>query len=115
MTYNELIKNIEKSNHSSSNFMKEVYRRAYSDMVKQHLYCDELKALKEKYKAKGIIAGYTMVYNQYTDKLVRFTIYTKIPKYRTYRQQVAVTAALLEKELISEMKTRLTMKGGEIC
>lgn len=105
MTQEELLNNISKSNYKSSNFRRKVNIFAYDDMLRQHAYCDYLRELKKEFKEKGIITNGAMIrpnLNKY--RAVYFTIYTKIPKYRTYKQQWAITANVLEKAMKRDLE-----------
>lgn len=105
MTYEELLNNISKSNYKSSNFRRLVNQFAYSDMVIQHKYCDYLRGQKKVFKEKGIITDGTRIRSNLNSyRTVYFTIYTKIPKYRTYRQQWAITAKQLEKSMKKDLE-----------
>lgn len=97
MTYEELINNISKSNSRSSNYLRLVGKRAYQDCIRFNNNIKELQELKRAYREQGIISS-CIPYNG-----KRFTIYTKLPKFRTYKQQFAITVKTLEKELYKQM------------
>lgn len=97
MTYEELINNIAKSNSKSSNYLRLVGQRAYQDCIDFNEFVKTLQEEKRKYKEQGVITQY----KNYKGKM--FTVYTKIPKFRTYKQQFAITVKTLEKELYHEM------------
>lgn len=102
MTYEELLNNISKSNYKSSNFRKIVNQFAYADMQDQHWFCDQLNDFKREYRAEGIVTkGYRFNYN---GKYKVLTIYTKTPKYRTYKQQWVITAKRLEKAMKEDLE-----------
>lgn len=100
MTYIELINNISKSNCKSSNYSRLVGKRAYEDCIDFNNYVKYLQELKRDYKEAGIITRH----KYYKGKL--FTIYTKLPKFRTYKQQFAITYKTLETELYKRMIRR---------
>lgn len=100
MTQAELISNIVKSNCKSSNYARLVGKRAYQDCIGFNEYVKGLQELKQAYKEAGVITEYKF----YQNKL--FTIYTKLPKFRTYKQQYAITYKTLEVELYNLMILR---------
>lgn len=105
MTYIELINNISKSNCKSSNYARLVGKRAYEHCIDYNDYVKDLQALKRAYKEAGVITDH----KYYKGKI--FTIYTKIPKFRTYKQQYAITYKTLETELYERMISRSRRKS----
>lgn len=104
MTYEELINNIAKSNSRSSNYLRLVGQKAYQDCIDFNDFIKILQEEKRKYKEQGIITEY----KSYKGKM--FTIYTKIPKFRTYKQQFAITVNTLEKELYNKLIREVIQK-----
>ena len=97
MTYEELVNNIAKSNSRSSNYLRMVGQRSYQECIAFNEFVKELQEEKRRYKEQGIITQY----KPYKGKM--YTVYTKIPKFRTYKQQFAITVKTLEKELYYAM------------
>lgn len=104
MTYEELINNIAKSNSRSSNYLRLVGQKAYQDCIDFNEFVKVLQEEKRKYKEQGIITKY----KRYGGKT--FTVYTKIPKFRTYKQQFAITVNTLEKELYKKLIREVIQK-----
>lgn len=101
MTEQELIVNMTKGYSKSSNYYRKVQEQAYMDMLRQHLHCDYYKSIKKEILENNDIiylAKTVTIYNKH-HKRVLFTKYTKVPKYRTYRQQLAITTNTYYKKL----------------
>lgn len=108
MTEQELIINITKGYSKNSNYYRKVQKQAYVDMQRQHQWCDYYKKMKKDIIDSGLNIHpnwNVTIYNK-KHKKVMFTKYTKVPKYRTYRQQLAITNISLYKELQEELKYR---------
>lgn len=104
MTYEELINNIAKSNSKSSNYLRLVGQRSYQDCIDFNEFVKVLQEEKRRYKERGIITEH----KRYGGKT--FTVYTKIPKFRTYKQQFAITVNTLEKELYKRLIREVIQK-----
>lgn len=118
MTEQELIINITKGYSKNSNYYRKVQKRAYVDMQMQHHWCNYYKNIKRLILETKDIIYIDRTLNKYAQrqkavtiynkhhKRVLFTKYTKVPKYRTYRQQLAITNRSLYKEIQEELKYR---------
>lgn len=106
LTEEQLIRNINRARNASSNYNREVKRIAYEDMTSYNQYIKQLQQLKKSYQQQGIITDGFRIYSRKAHKMVFFTIYTKIPKYRSYRQQLAITNKQLYKRLYDTMQVR---------
>lgn len=112
MTEQELIVNMTKGYTKSSNYYRQVQKQAYRDMLIQHRCCDYYKDIKKQILETNDIICLkkpTKIYNKH-HKFVFFTRYTKIPKYRTYRQQLAITNKTYYKTLQGMLKFRNSFK-----
>lgn len=97
MTETQLIQNITKTNKQGSNYYRLVHLYAYYDMVNHNSFVkntnDHIQQLREVDK---IIPGYYKIRNSKGEK-VCFTKFTKYLRFRTYKQQFAITVNGLEK------------------
>ncbi len=112
MTEQELIRNITKGYYYKSNYYNTVRHLAYIEMKAQHTWCDYYKKLKKEIIDSGLNIHPDMkvtIYNK-KHKKVMFTKYTKVPKYRTYRQQLAITNRSLYKRLKDRLYERDYMR-----
>lgn len=119
MTEEQLIRNIAKSNSQSSNYYKLVKMHAYYDMkfhnsfVKYtNAYIKELRETDKRMPRHYIETGPYRIYNN-KGKLICFTKYTKYLRFRTYRQQLAITANKLEKSFREHLKLKDTIRRDD--
>lgn len=106
MTYQELVNNINKSRRQS-NYSNLAKHYAYYDMIKFNNYIKHLQEVKQLYIKENIMTSYgTKVYSLKSKKYVYLTRYTKLPKFRTYKQQLAITYRQLEKSLDCNLREK---------
>lgn len=106
MTYQELVNNINKSRRQS-NYINIVKRQAYYAMIRYNGYIKELQATKQYYIKENINTDCSIkIYSTKSKKAVYLTRYTKLPKFRTYKQQLAITYRQLEKVYDRALRTK---------
>ena len=122
MTELELVNNIAKDTPNYNRILRE---RAYRYCIRTNnaiKYIQEvLKYQRQEYKKNpvpdNILAPIKATYyNKKSKKYVHYTIYSKTPKFITYRQAIAITAKELEKELRQNLHYKeyfRNVKGGE--
>lgn len=122
MTELELVKNIAKDTPNYNRILRE---KAYQYCIRTNnaiKYIQEvLKYQRQEYKKNpvkdNILAPIRATYyNKKSGKYVHYTIYSKTPKFITYRQAVAITAKQLEKDLRQGLHYKeyfRNVKGGE--
>jgi hypothetical protein len=89
----QLMKNITNGKSKTSNYYRMIQKEAYADMKRQHDWCNYYKNIKKEIIDSGLNIHpnkKVTIYNK-KHKNVLFTKYTKVPKYRTYKQQLAIT------------------------
>lgn len=100
MTQEQLYSNICLSISKSLNYNRIVYKNAYNKMQVYNNWIKELQQdQKELREQNKVYSTKRYLYNPKTNKICRLTIYTKLPKFRTYKQQVAISFNELEKHL----------------
>lgn len=101
MTEQELIKSICKG----STYAYRCQKLAYEEMTRFNDYVKYLHEMKKQLRENGqLMNGFKMP--RPGKKPVYFTIYTKIPRFRSYRQQIAITYATLWKKDLERLKAR---------
>ena len=100
MTEEQLYSNICQSISKSLNYNRIVYRTAYSNMEAYNNWIKRLQAdQRELREYNEIYSKNTYIYNPKTKRICRLTIYTKLPKFRTYKEQRVINLCTLEKHL----------------
>lgn len=100
MTQEQLYSNMCLSISKSLNYNRIVYRSAYSKMQAYNNWIKELQKEQRKLREQNkVYSTKRYLYNAKTNKICALTIYTKLPKFRTYKQQVAISFNELEKHL----------------
>ena len=105
MTYQELVNNINKSRRQS-NYISMVKHYAFYDMMRFNRYIKYLQKVKQYYIEENIMTDGFKVYSLKSKKYVYLTRYTKLPKFRTYKQQLAITYRQLEKGLDNRLREK---------
>lgn len=104
MTLEELTRNMCKGNNKASNFYRQVREIAYAELKAHNDYIKFCQELKREYNELNIVSDFTIhIWSNKSKKLVWVTRYTKLPSYRSYRQQLGITTSQLEKELRSKL------------
>lgn len=107
MTEQELLENINKSRRQS-NYYNIVRHLAYDEMMDYNRYIKRLHNLKKELREQNLITedtwDKTQIYSYKSKKFVCFTVYTKIPKFRSYKQQLAILGRQLEQRLLKRLK-----------
>lgn len=104
LTLEQLIKNMCKG---KTNYITLVQQEAYHKVINHNAMVNVMKSYIQETrefckKHPGNITYPSLSYSYYNPKKgksVRYTIYTKAPRYRTYRQQCAITYNQLESTL----------------
>ena len=104
LTLEQLIKNMNKG---ETNYIRLVRQYAYHAVIDHNAMVNVMKEYIQEVrefckKHPGNITHPSLSYSYYNPKKgkrVRYTIYTKAPRYRTYRQQCAITYRQLDSTL----------------
>ena len=115
MTEEQLINNINRSRRIGGNQMwyNIVRKYAYKDMTRHNEFVNWYKDYKHKLITEFIEPKdqlshcYRARYFNSKGHYVMFTKYSKVPRYRSYRQQLAITNRTLEKRLYRELQQRI--------
>ena len=105
MTQEQLIINMCKH---QGNYINLVRARAYKHTIQYNNWVnyiqDMLKATREHYKATGKITLGKTYWNKKKHKSCYWTIYSKAPKFTTFKQQCAIYYRTLESKLKSNLE-----------
>lgn len=124
MTELELAINMSKG---TSNYTRLLRERAYQYCIKTNKFIkyiqEEIKDQRQVYKehptpSNILIDSAATYYSKKSKRHVHYTIYSKLPKFITYRQAIAITDKRLEQELKQmlhkkQLRLKYSMKGGE--
>lgn len=122
MTELELVNNIAKDIPNYNRILRE---KAYQYCIRTNRAIkyiqEEIRDQRQRYKEDPVQANIlvplkTTYFNRKSRKYVHYTIYSKAPKFITYRQAVAITAKELEKDLRQKLHYKeyfRNVKGGE--
>ena len=105
MTQEQLIINMCKQ---QGNYINLVRARAYKHTIQYNNWVkyiqDMLKATREHYKATGKITLGETYWNKKKRKSCYWTIYSKAPKFTTFKQQCAIYYKTLESDLKASLE-----------
>lgn len=124
MTELELINNIAKDIPNYTRLLRE---RAYQYCIRTNRFVkyiqEEIKDQRQVYKehptpSNIVVDTSATYYSKKSKRHVHYTIYSKAPKFITYRQAIAITNKQLEKELKQllhkkQLRLKYSFKGGE--
>ena len=105
MTLEQLAINMCKQQGNYTNLVR---ARAYRHTIQYNNWVkyiqDMLKATREQYKTTGKITTGETYWNKKTHKSCYWTIYSKAPKFTTFKQQCAIYYKKLESDLKAELE-----------
>ncbi len=96
LTLEQLCKNINNSRNKSSNYYRIARATAYEDVIGYNNHIKKLQQEQQRARANNQVWTNKVIYSKESNKCVTLTIYTKLPRYRSYKQQVAINCATLE-------------------
>lgn len=105
MTQEQLVINMCKQ---QGNYINLVRARAYKHTMQYNRYVkyiqDMLKDMRNQYKTTGKITTGETYWNKKTRRTCFWTIYSKAPKFTTFKQQCAIYYKKLESDLKAELE-----------
>lgn len=104
LTLEQLCKNINNSRNKSSNYYRIARATAYTDMMNYNNHIKTLQQEQQIARANNEVWTNKVIYSKESNKYVTLTIYTKLPRYRSYKQQVAINCATLETTLKNNLE-----------
>lgn len=104
LTLEQLCKNINSSRNKSSNYYRIARATAYTDMMRFNNYIKGLQQVQQKARDNNKVWTNVCIYSKKAKRVVTLTIYTKLPRYRSYRQQIAINCATLETTLKNNLE-----------
>ena len=104
LTLEQLCKNINTSRNKSSNYYKLDRSTSYTDMMRFNNYIKVLQQAQQEARDNNKVWTNIGIYSKKAKRVVRLTIYTKLPRYRSYKQQVAINCITLETALKNNLE-----------
>ena len=105
LTVEQLCKNINISRSKSSNYYRLARSTAYTDMMRFNNYIKVLQQIQQEARYSNKVWTNIGIYSKKAKRVVRVSIYTKLPRYRSYRQQIAINCATLESILKNQLES----------
>ena len=105
LTLEQLCKNINNSRNKSSNHYRIARATAYTDMIRFNNYIKVLQQAQQEARDNNKVWTDVGIYSKKAKRVVRLTIYTKLPRYRSYRQQIAINCVILENILKNKLES----------
>lgn len=104
LTLEQLCKNINNSRNKSSNYYRLARSTAYTDMMRFNNYIKVLQQTQQEARDNNKVWTNVGIYSKKAKRVVRLTIYTKLPRYRSYKQQIATNCVTLETALKNNLE-----------
>ena len=104
LTLEQLCKNINNSRNKSSNYYRLARSTSYTDMMRFNNYIKVLQEAQQEARDNNKVWTDVGIYSKKAKRVVRLTIYTKLPRYRSYRQQIAINCVTLENILKNKLE-----------
>ena len=105
LTVEQLCKNIYTSRNKSSNYYRLARSTAYTDMMRFNNYIKVVQQLQQEARYNNKVWTNIGIYSKKAKRVVRVSIYTKLPRYRSYRQQIAINCVTLESILKNQLES----------
>lgn len=105
LTLEQLCKNINTSKNKSSNYYRLARATAYKDMMRFNNYIKVLQYAQQEARNNNKVWTDVGIYSKKAKRVVRVTIYTKLPRYRSYKQQIAINCVTLENILKNKLES----------
>ena len=105
LTVEQLCKNINTSRNKSSNYYRLARSTAYIDMMRFNNYIKVVQQLQQEARYNNKVWTNIGIHSKKAKRVVRVSIYTKLPRYRSYRQQIAINCVILESILKNQLES----------
>lgn len=105
LTLEQLCKNINTSRNKSSNYYRLAKSTAYTDMMRFNNYIKVLQEEQQEARDNNRVWTNVGIYSKKAKRVVRVTIYTKLPRFRSCKQQIAINCVTLENILKNKLES----------